>query len=574
MTGMNIEEVNLKEWKTKSIENFTSRPCEECYENNEIKTKMLEINNNTSTTELEEGKVMAVTNETIRKSEEVKLPSDLTSEDIEVDWRDELTRKENGSLNPTISNLKLILSNDPDLKGALAYDEFSRQQMLCRSIPWRHVDLSTSWTDIDVIQLRSYLEDNYGYLGNENKINDAVEIIMDGNKYHPIKKYLSNLNWDRRERINTVLIDYLGAEDNEYTKAVGRKWLIAAVARIINPGCKFDNMLILVGDQGIGKSQFFKQIVGNLEWFSDSVSKADSTRDAMEQLAGKWIIEFGELSAMARSKVEHIKAHLSRTTDSYRPAYGRRKIDFQRQCIFGGSTNSDEFLTDQTGNRRFWPVKVNNTDRMWNEMEPEIVDQIWAEALYCFESGEKLHLDPELEQLAIREQEKYTENDCKIGKIQEFLERKLPDNWDSMVIADKQGWLKNHEYNYSRGKKRDKISCLEIFCECFGGVRAKYKKEIGREYSAHLKKLGWTRLKDDRYRIVEYDQQRFYCRPTALPSVLESDLLDCKTNETVDAAGSEVIETDVQKTKVACSYPEYLLAPFRKKRISENSCHI
>lgn len=511
----------------------------------------------------------------IEKFKEDKLRSDLTSEDIEVDWKEKLTRKKDGTLKPTISNLKLILNNDPDLKGALAYDEFSRQQMVCRSIPWRLGYNSTCWTDIDAAQLQSYLEDNYEYLGNEKYINKAVEIIANGNEYHPIKKYLSRLEWDRRERIDTVLIDYLGAEDNEYTRAVGRKWLIAAVARIKNPGCKFDNMLILVGDQGIGKSQFFKQIVGNLEWFSDSVTKADNSRESMEQLAGKWIIEFGELSAMGKSKVEHIKAHLSRTTDSYRPAYGRRKNDFPRQCVFGGSTNSYEFLTDQTGNRRFWPVKVNNADRMWNEMKLDIVDQIWAEALHCLERGEKLHLDPELEKLAIREQEKYTENDGKIGIIQEFLERKLPGNWDSMVIADKQGWLKSKDLYCIEGKQRNMISNVELYVECFGGAKANYDTKKGREYSVIMQQLKWTRS-EDRPRIGEYGQQRCYCRPTAMPSGLESDLLESTTIETVDVQdyAVTVTETVAQKPEKVYAITEELLAPFRRKRLSENSCHM
>ena len=203
---------------------------------------------------------------------------------------------------------------------------------------------------------------------------------MQENAYHPVREYLDALVWDGKTRLDTLLSYFLGAEDNAYIRSAGRKWMIASIARIRDPGCKFDHMLILIGAQGVGKSQFFNRIARHQAWFSDSMSKFDNSKEAMEQLAGKWIIEIGELSVMKRSEVESIKTFLTKQDDSYRPSYGRRLETFPRQCVFGGTTNRDDFLQDATGNRRFWPVPITDTKRMWGELTPEIVDQLWAEA--------------------------------------------------------------------------------------------------------------------------------------------------------------------------------------------------
>jgi putative DNA primase/helicase len=200
---------------------------------------------------------------------------------------------------------------------------------------------------------------------------DAVAAVADDNRFHPIREYLDGLAWDGTPRLATWLSTHLGAVVEPgcdkpearpaYIREVGRKWPIGAVARVYRPGCKVDAAPIFEGGQGIGKSQALAALVPCPEWFCDEISDL-GTKDSAQDLRGKWIIELAELSAMRRGDIERTKAFMSRSTDHYRPSYGRRSQDFPRQCAFAGTTNADGYLGDETGNRRFWPVKVGAID--------------------------------------------------------------------------------------------------------------------------------------------------------------------------------------------------------------------
>ena len=232
-----------------------------------------------------------------------------------------------------------------------------------------------------------------------------------------MREYLDGCVWDGVPRVETLLVDYLGAEDTPYTRAVTRKALTAAAARIYDPGCKFDYMLTLRGRQGIGKSALIARLGGR--WFSDSFTTLQG-KDAYEQVLGVWIMEVGELAGMRRAEAETIKLYISKQVDRFRPAYGRRTQEFPRQCIFIGTTNEAQFLRDRTGNRRFWIVDTPNEPRrsLWDELTPETVRRVWAEAAELYHAGETLYLPPELESVARRVQES-------------FEEENLPRHWTS-----------------------------------------------------------------------------------------------------------------------------------------------
>jgi putative DNA primase/helicase len=233
----------------------------------------------------------------------------------------------------------------------------------------------------------------------------------------------------------------------------------------------------------------------------------------MEQLAGKWIIEVGELSVMRRSEVEHVKTFLSKQEDAYRPSYGRRLESFPRQCIFGGTTNRDDFLQDSTGNRRFWPVIVRDATRMWAELTPEIVDQLWAEADICYTLGEDLYLTGEAALEATESQDRFMELGGKLGVADEFLNKLIPDDWEGLSITEKLDWLKGYGFDEQESgtKERTEISGLELFVECFKGRVEEYQKRDAHEMTDIMFKLGWEKTAK-RKRIKDYGLQRVFTK--------------------------------------------------------------
>jgi putative DNA primase/helicase len=433
-------------------------------------------------------------------------------------WKVKLQYSDKGGLQQTIHNAVIILRHDPKMKGCVALDEFTRRQMLKTSTPWKEVTHAAPWVDADDSALRHYLERRYG-LTKRECISDAVEIVMRENGFHPIRDYIGGLKWDGVPRNDKLLIDFLGAEDNIYTREVARKWLAGAVARVFEPGIKFDTMLILTGPQGIGKSQFFSRLATRTNWFSDSVSKFDNSKEAMEQLAGKWVVEISELSVMKRNEVEHVKAFLSKQEDSYRPSYGRRIENYPRQCVFGGTTNRDDFLQDATGGRRFWPVEVSDANRMWAEMTKAVVDQIWAEAYGVYMMGEDiLNLSPEADAIAKEQQGLYAETGGLDGMVEEFLNQKVPMNWRDMDITERREWLRGFDFGKppSDGdglELRTMVSGAEVFVECFNGRLEEYNMYKAREITDVMMRLNWKKT-GRRVHIKEYGRQRVFERAT------------------------------------------------------------
>lgn len=406
------------------------------------------------------------------------------------DWKKKLDLTEKGGVRSSIGNAVLVLENDPALKGCLAYDRFNYWVAVGRPLPWRGITdrRDRAWQNSDESSLRFYLEKNYGITG-KDKIADAVAVVADKNAFHPICDYLDTLTWDGTARLDTLLIDYQGAKNTPYTRAVTRKTFVGAVARVRDPGCKMDYMLVLKGPQGIGKSSLAKRLGG--DWFSDTVSTLEG-KGAYEQLRQAWIIELSELSAMKKADIDTIKQFITKQTDQYRPAYGRVTEIFPRQCIFIGTVNDTRFLRDPTGNRRFWVVACGVTDRpcvnCLTALDDKTVEQIWAEADARYRAGEPLYLDPTLEAQAQEIRENYTETDDRQGLIAAYLERLLPENWREIDLYDRRAWLDTDAVGTV---KRTRVCRLEIWCEVFGFDKSSLRAQDGKEIESMLNRLGW-----------------------------------------------------------------------------------
>ena len=344
----------------------------------------------------------------------------------------------------------------------------------------------------------------------------AVTKCVDDRSYHPIKDYFDSLPaWDGIKRIDTLLIDYLGAEDNPYVRAVTRKTLCAAYSRVYHPGIKFDYITVLNGRQGAGKSTLIARLA--MEWFSDSLNISDmNDKTAAEKLQGYWIHEIGEMAGMKKADLEKVKAFVSRQDDKYRASFGRRVTPHPRQCIFFGTTNSENgYLRDITGNRRFWNVKVTGEGK-WKpwDLTQETIDQIWAEVMVLSKAGEPLYLSYELENYAKGEQADAMEQDDREGLIMRYLNILLPENWETMDIHDRRDYIRDPDNPLTpRGvNQRESVSNMEIWCECFGKPKEDLKPSDSYLISAIMVRMkNWERT-PERKKLPIYGQQRVYKR--------------------------------------------------------------
>lgn len=424
-------------------------------------------------------------------------------------WIKKLEFTKQGKILSNYLNTELVMLNDKNLKDKFGFNELSKREVILGDVPWRKYNrLEENITDNDDANLRIYLEKKYGLSG-KDKIWDSCNSISHKYKYHPIKNYLERLEWDGIKRLDTLLIDYFACDDNDYVRAVTRKTLLAAVTRIYEPGCHFDTMLTLKGNQGCGKSSFFRKL--SKGWFTDSL-KDIRNKDALEALQGVWIVEMGELTAMKKVDAETIKSFLSGTVDRFRMAYGRRTQDYPRQCIFVATTNESEFLRDKTGNRRFWIVSGSKSKKPHKDVfsitDGEI-DQIWAETKVLYDSGtETIYLDKELEEEAVLIQEQYMMEDPKTSTIYEYLDRLLPEEWGEMDLYDRQAWL---ESDKTGTVERTKVCASEVWCEALGYPD---RKKLNQYETAEINKIIDSRKDWEKYkstmRFKIYGIQRGY----------------------------------------------------------------
>lgn len=297
------------------------------------------------------------------------------------DWMEQLARTDKGAIFATISNISLILRFDTRWKNVFGYDEFSLKIIKRRNPPFDVADTG-EWSDSDDKKTTVWLSQNYGLRPTVSNVADAIQIVAEYNTYHPVRDYLNRLTWDGCARSKKWAITYLGAEDKPHTRYVAEKWLIAAVARIFKPGCKFDNVLILEGAQNAGKSLALS-VLGN-PWFSDTPFEIGS-RDGFLAMRGHWIMELAELDSFNRAESTRAKHFFAASKDTYREPYGRRTVDVPRQCVFAGTTNQSEYLRDETGNRRYLPIACGEIDIKALDRDR---DQLWAEVVKLFKDGE------------------------------------------------------------------------------------------------------------------------------------------------------------------------------------------
>jgi predicted P-loop ATPase len=438
------------------------------------------------------------------------VPEDDTEQSSE--WMAELDVDRKGKYYNTIDNIVLILENDPAFRRAIYYDEFENRPVLRRNLPWRKINHKTRYLiDRDDANIEHYIEKVYG-IASGTKLEKAMQVIYERHKVHPVREYLDSQRWDGTPRLDNLLIEYMGAQDTDYVRAITRKALCAAVARIFQPGVKFDYMLTFVGKQGLGKSSLIGKLGG--EWFSDSFTTIQG-KEAYEQIQGVWLIEVAELAGLRKAEAEHIKHYISKREDRYRVAYGRRTENFPRQCVFFGSTNRTDFLRDPTGNRRFWPVQLSESrNRDVFSLTEQDINQIWAEAVHYYKQGEPLYLDKGMEAEAQKIQEIHSELDEREGLIHRYLDVPVPPDWEYMDTYSRRSFLNGDDELTRRDGMyiRNHISAAEIWCEALGGMQkemtsqnTKYIHDVMRKHPE------WTEM-DTKMRFENYGILKGYIR--------------------------------------------------------------
>lgn len=358
------------------------------------------------------------------------------------EWEAALSLNEKNEIERTGQNIKLILLNDAQLK-KVRFDRFTKQDIT--ECPDFCNERDNRIDDESIGKIAIYIENVYGLQLSQPRILEMLKTTSKERGFNPVHEFIQSTAWDNVERIDTVVIRYLGAEDTRLTRMQTRKWMVGAVARAFSPGCKFDHILTFTGPQGVGKSTFLNIIAGN--WFSDSFSFAHDDKSKIEDITGAWIVEISELNGMKRAHdAEAAKAFLSRVRDDVRPAYARKSESIPRSNVFAATTNETEFLQSCNGNRRWWiiPIKGTGEVREWIDKLKAEVPQLWAEAYHYYTAGETLFLPAELESEANRRQAEYTTaaGDELLEEIEAFLNRPVPKAYFSWTLGKRAQWQK------------------------------------------------------------------------------------------------------------------------------------
>ncbi|GGP07312.1 virulence-associated E family protein [Oceanobacillus neutriphilus] len=386
------------------------------------------------------------------------------------DWIQKLKlHPSSGQPQKTIENLLVALEGESSLKGRIRLDEFADGVVGVAPLPWSPRDEEEGtflWSEKDESGLALYLEKILGFQSAE-KIKHALNQVSAKNRFNPVMDYLNGLQWDGVKRLDRLFIDYLGAADTAYTKTVTRKSFTAAVARAMSPGVKYDTMPVLTGAQGLGKTTLIQKM--GLAWFSNSLESFEG-KEAAELLQGVWIVEVGEMSAYNKSDLNTIKGFLSRTEDQYRAAYARKTERHPRRCVFFGTSNRSDYLKDSTGGRRFWPIDCGlqlPVKSVFQDLDGEI-NQLWAEAVMHWRIGEALILNGDMAAEAKRQQESHAEQDPWDSVIREFIDRKVPADWQRKDIGTRKlYWSSEFGSNNIEETERDRVCAAEVWTECF-----------------------------------------------------------------------------------------------------------
>jgi len=434
---------------------------------------------------------------------------------VKTKWYKRLEINNRNQIEASLLNTRLIFENDPLLVSTVKYNRFSQDVVQVANLPEYPLNRhgfkvqEKLWGDIQEIKIRYYLEANYKMQVSDKQVEDTVKLVADIQGFHPVLDYLQELEWDGVKRVESMCKTYLGTADNEYTRAVSRKVMAAAVARVYDPGCKFDYMLILEGMQGKRKSTFIEVLAKG--WFTDSMGDIKN-KDAIENMRGKWIIEAAELATVSVAEEEHKKAFFSRRTDRMREAYGRKSKDYPRQCIFIGSCNPDGsgYLKDITGNRRYWPVRCEIKEIPIKKLE-ENIDQMWAEAVQMYLSGEPLWLSGEANIIAESEQQLRRPDNEMGGMIRAWADKPIPENHYELDRASRVAIVLA---DGEKGITRNRISIMSIWEECFGNDAVKLSPGKRKEIQRAVYDLPEWDTKEPKRRQVgkELGRQRCYLR--------------------------------------------------------------
>ena len=405
-----------------------------------------------------------------------------------------LETTEKGGVRQSIRNCLTVFQRDPLLSGAIAYNILTDRKDIIKPIGFHRE--STALNDTDMKYLLLYLEETYG-LTNEKKIDNAIGIVANENKYHPIRDYLSALVWDGTERIRFCLRHFLGADADDYTYEALKLFLLGAISRAFQPGCKFEIMLCLVGGQGAGKSSFFRLLAVNDDWFSDDLKKLDD-ENVYRKMQGHWIIEMSEMIATANAKsIEEIKSFLSRQKETYKIPYETHPADRKRQCVFGGSSNTLDFLPlDRTGNRRFVPVMVYHERAEVHiladeQASREYINQMWAEAMEIYRSGNfRLRFSPAMNAYLKAHQKDFMPEDTKAGQILDYLER-----YSGSIVCSKQLYKEALGHDYDEPKQWELREINDIMNNAVTGWRAFSNPRYFPE--PYRRQKGWERIRND-----------------------------------------------------------------------------
>ena len=380
------------------------------------------------------------------------------------------------------------------MKGAIRKNLLTERIDIVKPLGWYRD--SPTLTDVDVKYLLLYFEENYG-LTVEKKIIDAVAVIANENRYHPVCDFLNALQWDGTERIRFCLHRFLGSDTDDYTYEALKLFLLGAISRAFKPGCKFEVMLCLVGGQGAGKSSFFRLLAVNDDWFSDDLKKLDD-ENVYRKMQGHWIIEMSEMIATANAKsIEEIKSFLSRQKETYKIPYETHPADRKRQCVFGGSSNTLDFLPlDRTGNRRFVPVMVYPERAEVHILEDEqasreYINQMWAEAMEIYRSGNfRLRFSPAMNDYLKAHQKDFMPEDTKAGQILDYLER-----YSGSMVCSKQLYKEALGHDYDEPKQWELREINDIMNNAVTGWMAFSNPRYFPE--PYRRQKGWERIRND-----------------------------------------------------------------------------
>lgn len=447
---------------------------------------------------------------------------DETGEEANTDWVKKLEVDRRGDFVTNVENIELILLNDPHLRGQFGMNTFAYRFEVLGKLPWNPAASRRLWSDDDWSGLRAYMQKEPYRLERSPKLDDAMGAIKPIIGFNPVKDYLKAQRWDRKPRIERLFIDYQGAEDTLYVRTVTRKMLIAAVARVFDPGCKFDYVLTLVGPEGKGKSEMLKRLGG--DWFTDTFSfhmlSGGNGKQAIEAIQGMWIVEIAEMAGLRKAEVEAAKGFIASREDYFRPSHARESVSRKRQCIFIGTSNNFAFLQSANGNRRFWPVEIFMQDPLkdvWEDLTPDEVGQIWAEAKHYYNSMESLYIGEEVEEMARQKQQLHEEKDDRREAILRYLNILLPADWELLTPYERRNYIESANEADARPGTivRNRVSAAEVWQECMGGELKNMNPQNTRPIHNILRSLdGWEPM-HSKTDIKNYGTQRAYRRKMA-----------------------------------------------------------